>query len=133
MSCFLRIVAWVGLVVVVLLMTHVALIEVGREVVTIRIPRAGASPLSRRLWIVDEGASSWLHSAGAEWREALAGNPIVELERGGTTRRFRATPVPGPHPAVHRLLREKYGLVDRWVRFLGPDNDSVLAVRLDPL
>jgi hypothetical protein len=133
MSRVLRIVALVGLVVVGLLTTHVALIEIGREVVTIRVPRTGAGPLSRRLWIVDEGASSWLHSAGADWRDALAGNPIVELERGGVTQRFRATPVPGPHPAVHRLLREKYGLVDRWVRFLGPDDDSVLAVRLDPL
>jgi hypothetical protein len=133
MSRFVRIVALVSLVVVVSVLTHLALIEVGREVVTIHVPRAGAGPLSRRLWIVDEGASSWLHSAGAEWREALAENPVVELERGGTTRRFRATPVPGPHPEVHRLLSEKYGLVDRWVRFLGPDDDSVLAVRLDPL
>jgi hypothetical protein len=132
-SGFVRVIALASLVVVVLLMTHVALIEVGREVVTIHVPRAGASTLSRRLWIVDDGASSWLHSAGADWREALAGNPVVELERGGTTRRFRATPVPGPHPALHRLLREKYGLVDRWVRFLGPDDDAVLAVRLDPL
>jgi hypothetical protein len=110
-----------------------ALIEVGREVVTLRVPRADGTLEKRRLWIVDEGSSAWLHSGGPRWAKLVEGNPIVELERGGSVRRYRATPVPGPHPAVHRLLREKYGLADRWVRFLGPDDDTTLAVRLDPL
>ena len=112
---------------------HMALIEVGREVVTLRTQRPDGSWQATRLWIVDEGGSSWLHSAGADWAKRFAGDPIVEVVRGGTTRRYRAHAVPGPHPEIHRLLREKYGIADRWVRFVGPDNESTLAVRLDPL
>jgi hypothetical protein len=48
-------------------------------------------------------------------------------------RRYRAHAVPGPHPHVDQLLREKYGIADRWVPFLAPDGEHTLAVRLDPL
>jgi hypothetical protein len=34
---------------------------------------------------------------------------------------------------VDRLLREKYGVADRWVRLLAQDDDETLVVRLDPL
>ena len=126
-------IAAVSAVAALLLLAHFALIEVGREVATLRTPRPGGSWQETRLWIVDDGASAWLHSAGAAWAKRFEGNPVVEVERKGTTRRYRATPVPGPHPEVHRLLREKYGIADRWVRFIGPDDETVLAVRLDPM
>lgn len=116
-----------------LVLAHFAVIEVGREVATLRTPRPDGSWQTTRLWIVDDGDAAWLHSAGEAWAQRFEGNPVVEVERKGATRRYRATPVPGPHPEVHRLLHEKYGLADRWVRFLGPDDDTVLAVRLDPL
>lgn len=120
-------------VIVVAVAAHFALIEVGREVATLRTRRPDGSWQQTRLWIVDDGDVAWLHSAGADWASRFAGNPIVEVEREGTTRRYRATPMPGPHPEVHRLLREKYGVADRWVRLIGPDDETVLAVRLDPL
>lgn len=125
-------IAAVSAVAALLLLAHFALIEVGREVAKLRTPRPGGSWQETRLWIVDDGDSAWLHSAGAAWAKRFEGSPIVEVEREGTLRRYRATPVPGPHPAVHRLLREKYGIADRWVRFIGPDDETVLAVRLDP-
>jgi hypothetical protein len=112
---------------------HLALIEVGREVVTLRTPRADGRWQRTRLWIVDDGGSSWLHSAGADWVARFEGNPVVEVERGGELRRYRAVAVPGPHPRVHELLRRKYGVADRWVRFVGPDGEETVAVRLDPL
>lgn len=118
---------------IALVLGHLALIEVGREVVTLRTQRPDGTRQETRLWIVDEGASAWLHSAGAGWRARFEGDPVVELEREGGVRRYRAHAVPGPHPLVHRLLREKYGLADRWVRVVGPDNEETLAVRLDPL
>jgi hypothetical protein len=116
-----------------LVLAHLALIEIGREVVTLRTQRPDGSRSETRLWIVDDGGSSWLHSGGAGWRERFAGDPVVELERSGTTRRYRAHAQPGPHPRVDRLLRDKYGLADRWVRVLAPDREDTLAVRLDPL
>lgn len=120
----------VALVVAVVL-GHLALIEVGREVVTLRTQRPDGEWQSIRLWAVDDAGSVWLHSAGEDWLPRFA-NPRVELERGRETRRYRATPVPGPHPRTHELLREKYGIADRWVRFVGPDDETVCVVRLDP-
>ena len=71
-------------------------------------------------------------------------NPIVEIERGGETRQYRATADPEAHGKVHRLLREKYGVADMWVRFLaGTDTGSGLLtwgekcqtvpIRLEPV
>ena len=117
----------------VLVIAHLAVIEVGQEVVTLRTPLADGGLQPTRLWIVDDGDHAWLHSGGKDWAARFKDCPIVEIERAGHHLRFRATPVPGPHPRVHELLRAKYGLADRWVRFIGPDNAETLAVRLDPL
>jgi hypothetical protein len=113
--------------------THLALIEVGREVVTLRTPRPDGTWKETRLWVVDDGDTTWVHSKGAEWLARFEGDPVVELERGGETHRYRAHAVPGPHPRVDRLLREKYGWVDRWVRFLSPCVEDVVPVRLERL
>jgi hypothetical protein len=124
--------AIVGLCVAYLL-AHGALIEIGREVIVLRTQEADGGWLESRLWIVDDGAVSWLHGADSRWMRNLEARPIVEVERGGEARRYRAQPVPGPHPRLHELLRAKYGVADRWVRFIGPDSESTRPVRLDPL
>lgn len=131
-SVLLGVAILVGLA-VLLVAAHLAVIEIGREVVTLRTQRADGTWQKTRLWIVDDGDSSWLHSAGDDWLKRFEGNPVVEVERQGQVRRYRATPVPGPHPHIHELLREKYGWADRWVRVLGPDNAKTVPVRLDPL
>ena len=115
------------------LLAHWALIEVGREVIVLRTQEAEGDWLETRLWIVDDGAVSWLHGADSRWMHNLEARPVVEIERAGGIRRYRAEPVPCPQPRVHELLREKYGVADRWVRFVGPDNESTRAVRLSPL
>lgn len=113
--------------------SHLALIEVGREVVTLRTPRPDGTWQATRLWVVDDDGAAFLHSAGAAWAQRFEGDPVVELERNGEIRKYRAHPQPGPHPRVDGLLREKYGVADRWVRFVAPDGEDVLVVRLDPL
>lgn len=120
-------------VAVILVLGHMAFIEIGREVVTLRTQRPDGTWQKTRLWIVDDGDSSWLHSAGDDWVKRFEGNPVVEVERGGLIRRYRAEAVPGPHPRVDELLREKYGVADRWVRFVHPDNEKVVVVRLDAM
>ena len=69
---------------------HLAFIEVGREVVTLRTQRADGTWQSTRLWVVDDDGAAWLHSAGAERAKRFEGDPIVELERGGKISKYRA-------------------------------------------
>lgn len=114
-------------------LAHWALIEVGREVIVLRTENADGSRLETRLWIVDAGGRAWLHGGDSAWMRNLAARPLVEVERGGETRRYRAEPVPGPHPEIDAALRAKYGVADRWVRFVRPDDESTMAVRLAPL
>lgn len=130
-----RVLAAIGIVLALFLalaLTHLAFIEIGREVVTLRTPR-GDGWQETRLWIVDDDGAAWLHSAGDGWRERFVGDPIVEVVRGGEALPYRAHATPGPHPRVDALLREKYGIADRWVRFLAPCNETVVPVRLEPL
>jgi hypothetical protein len=114
-------------------LAHGALIEVGREVIVLRTQQEDDGWLESRLWIVDDGAVSWLHGGDSHWMRNLKDRPIVEIERSGETRRYRAQAVPGPHPRIHELLREKYGVADWWVRVIGPDNELTMPVRLEPL
>ena len=76
-SLFLAIAILVG-VVVLLVAAHMAFIEIGREVITLRTQRADGSWQKTRLWIVDDGDSSWLHSAGDAWIKRFEGNPVVD-------------------------------------------------------
>jgi hypothetical protein len=114
-------------------LAHLALIEVGREVVVVHEPTPSGAVHRARLWIVDDGRYSWIHPGNANarwWVRNMDANPIVEVERGGETRRYRAAPDPEAHARVHQLLREKYGVADMWVRFLaGTDTRSGLLTR----
>ncbi|MCP5180925.1 MAG: hypothetical protein H6993_05355 [Pseudomonadales bacterium] len=112
---------------------HMAFIEIGREVVVLSTTDTGGERHQRRLWAVDFDGAVWLHSTGTSWHALFAQPVTVGLARNGKVSVYRATPVPGPHPEIDRLLREKYGLADRWVRFLAPDDPDVLVVRLDPV
>lgn len=133
MRGWLLAVSILGVLVVALVLGHLAFIEVGREVVTLRTPLPDGDWRATRLWIVDDGDVAWLHSAGEDWVRRFEGEPVVEVERAGVTRRYRARATPGPHPHVDRLLREKYGVADRWVRFLAPCGPDTVPVRLEPV
>lgn len=124
---------------------HLALIEVGQEIAVLHKPAPDGTTPRTRLWIVDAGERSWLHHgyADSHWIRRLETDPVVTLERGGETRRYRARPDPAADPEVHRLLRAKYGFADRLVRFwAGSDSEAGVAtgatcravpVRLEPL
>jgi len=114
-------------------LAHWALIEVGREVIVLRTQDPDGAWRERRLWIVDAGGFAWLHGGDSGWMRNLRARPIVEIERAGETHRYRAHAVPGPHPKIDELLRAKYGVADRWVRFVAADNENTMAVRLERL
>jgi hypothetical protein len=115
-------------------LAHWALIEVGREVVELRTEDEDGGWHESRLWIVDDGDGvPWLHGGDSRWMRNLVARPIVEVERRGEIRRYRAHVVAGPHPRLHELLRAKYGVADRWVRFVGADRETTRAVRLEAL
>ena len=113
-------------------LAHWTLIEVGREVITLRTWDEDGGRYESRLWIVDDGGVAWLHGGESRCMRKLEARPDVEVERGGQTHRYRARAVSGPHPRIDALLREKYGVADRWVRFVAPDGAATRAVRLDP-
>ncbi len=129
-----------------LILAHLALIEVGREVVVVYLPTPRGTVHKTRLWIVDDGPSSWIHPGNANarwWIQHMDANPTVEIDRRGQTRQYRALADPAAHAKVHQLLREKYGAADWWVRFLsGTDTHSGLlthgekckavSIRLEP-
>jgi hypothetical protein len=131
----------------VIALAHLALIEVGREVVVVHEPTPTGGIRKARLWIVDDGPYSWIHPGNANarwWVQNMSAHSIVEIDRGGQTRRYRAVPDPEAHAKVHQLMRQKYGIADWWVRFLaGTDTESGLLtsgancktvpIRLEPV
>jgi hypothetical protein len=90
-----------------------------------------------RLWIVDDGEVAYFHHGDPDsaWIERLAGDPFLTVERAGTTVRYRATPAPESDERVHELLRAKYGVADRSVRFVsgGVENCPAMPLRLEAL
>jgi len=139
------------LVVVVLIFAAVvagqfALIEIGHEVVVVHEPTPAGGVKRARLWIVDEGGHSWIHPGNANaqwWVSHIDAHSIVDVEREGKVRTYRASADPAADPEVHRLLRAKYGVADRWDRFpTGTDTQkgfltgrtcTTVPVRLDPV
>lgn len=112
---------------------HLALIEIGHEVIVLRTRGPEGQWHDTRLWVVDDDGQPWINGGGeAGWYLRLLENPVVELVREGRTTRRRAVPVPEANARIHRLLREKYGLADRWVRFL-IGTEHAVPVRLEPL
>lgn len=120
-------------VIAAIVLAHMAFIEIGREVVTLRTREADGAWRTTRLWVVDDGGAVWLHSAGEDWLARFEGDPTVELERAGASGRYRALLVPEAHSRVDALLREKYGVADRWVRLISPCNETTVPVRLEPI
>lgn len=124
---------------------HLALIEIGKEIAVLHRWEPDGETTRARLWIVDSGATAWLHHGYPDtpWIRRLETDPVITVERGGQTRRYRATPMPEADAEVHRLLRAKYGFADRLVRFwAGTDSEegfltgetcTAVPVRLEPL
>lgn len=107
----------------------------GHEVVVLRTRAADGSPRDTRTWVADADGAVWIEAAFADrpFFQQLLSNPDVEVERGGSVRRYRAAPLPNPdgHERIRALLAEKYGWADWWVGLL-TDTSGSIAIRLEP-
>jgi hypothetical protein len=93
------------------------------------------STRSTHVWHVTHNGEVWLEAGTPEnaWFQDVEASPRVLLRLGGRSTEYLAQPVreSSGHAKIRSLLREKYGLRDRWVGLLFDTSRSV-AVRLLP-
>lgn len=110
--------------------------EQGGEVVTLMTFDAEGKGSETRLWVVDDAGHAWLRAGqpGSSWLQRIQVVPDVVVRRAAAETRYRAVPVRGPAATerINALMRERYGLWDRWISLIHDDAQCV-AVRLDPL
>jgi hypothetical protein len=109
--------------------------EGGEEIVALETRAADGEAVVTRLWVVDDGGREWLRAGtpGSGWLARIEANPAVRVTRGDLARDYTAVPVrdPATRDRIHALMREKYGLADRWISLIRDGSGSV-PVRLDP-
>ncbi len=103
------------------------------EVVVVRTADAEGNDYETRLWVADYDGDAWIRAGdpASAWLANIARQPAIEVTRDGQTRSYTAVPTREATPAINDLLREKYGLADRWIDLLLGRDDAV-AVRLVP-
>lgn len=103
------------------------------EVVVLRTRDAEGGVHETRLWVVDHEGAAWLRAGNPDsgWLARLRSRPEAEIVRGGETFAVRGVPDPAMRDTVNRLMAEKYGWSDRYIR-LFVASDAAVPVRLDP-
>ena len=104
--------------------------EIAGEVVTLTKSDEEGQTRTVRLWIVDDGSSSWVEHGDSSsfWIKQLVENPELKLERDGMTNIYHARADLESHALVHRLLNEKYGVIDSIIRMLSGESDRCPGV-----
>jgi hypothetical protein len=89
-----------------------------------------------RLWVVEADGFQWLRTGNPNsgWLRRVRENPDVEVTRAGETRPFRAVLVTDPvvRDRTNRLILEKYGWAERYLRATMLDPERATSVRLEP-
>ncbi len=134
MKTALRILAVVIAAAVLFVASIFAISEAGEEIVILRTLEADGSPVETRLWVVEDGGRQWLRAGvpTSGWLLRIEANPAVVVVRAGRAHEYRAVPVrdPAVRDRIHALMRERYGLADRWVSLIRDGSLSV-PVRLE--
>ncbi len=90
---------------------------------------------STRVWFAEPDGELWLEAGTPEnpWYLDIQRDPLVGFSHSRRAGHYVAQPVqdPGAHDQIRSLLREKYGLRDRWIGLLF-DTSRSAAVRLVP-
>ena len=100
--------------------------ELGGEVVILDRPEVSGEESQVRIWIVDQGGTSWIEHGDTEsfYLAALAESPRVVLRRNGETVSYVGKPDHDAHDLYHKLRREKYRWADQLIALLTGGNTA---------
>jgi hypothetical protein len=105
-------------------------------VAVVSTSRTEGGSRSTHVWYAEPDGELWLEAGTPEnpWFQDAQRNPVLDFAAEGRSGRYTAQPIEDPsgHTRIRSLLREKYGLRDRWVGLLVDTSGSV-AVRLVPM
>ena len=91
---------------------------------------------STHVWYAESNEELWLEAGTPEnaWFQDIQRDPILVFQSDGRSTRYIARSVDDPsgHTRIRSLIREKYGLRDRWVDLIVDTSRSV-AVMLLPV
>ena len=94
------------------------------------------APRRTHVWYAEPDGELWLEAGTPEnpWFTDVQRTPFLRFETEASEGRYAVRPIDDPsgHERIRTLMREKYGLRDRWVALLF-DTSRSLAVRLVPL
>ena len=130
MRLIIKIVLGIVILLATFFVSMLGLSEIAGEVVTLTKSGEGGETRTVRLWIVDDGSSSWVEHGDSSsfWIKQLVENPELKLERDGVTKIYHARADLESHALVHRLLNEKYGIIDSIIRMLSGEADRCPGV-----
>ena len=110
-----------------------ALESSGVAVIETRTPEGGVR--STHVWYTEPNGELWLEAGTPEnpWFQDVQQNAVVTFTANGRSARYVARAEDGApgHARIRSLIRDKYGLRDRWVGLLVDTSRSV-AVSLSP-
>ena len=125
MRLIIKIVSGTIILLATFFVSMLGLSEIAGEVVTLTKSDEEGQTRTVRLWIVDDDSFSWVEHGDSSsfWIKQLVENPELKLERDGVTNIYHARADLESHALVHRLLNEKYGVIDSIIRMLGGESD----------
>ena len=127
----------VGIVVVLLVLVGGGLqlaSETG-EVVTLTTLDETGEPATTRLWVVEIDGYQYLRSGdpGSGWYQRILANPNVRVERDGKEATYTAVPDTSKVGEVNRLMAEKYGFSETYIRTILGSREKSIPIRLEPV
>lgn len=94
--------------------------ELGGEVVILDRPEVSGEESQVRIWIVDQGGTSWIEHGDAEsfYLSTLTESSRVILTRNGETLSYVGKQDDDAHDLYHKLRLEKYSWADQLIALL---------------